>query len=123
MFDGSTDTCMDVTSTAEPVSPIHLYRCNLPADPNGIGYNVTVTHSNAFLNNTNNIQVFVFPSTEVDGKYYGKLCKIIGTQILGDDLVSSEFSCPCANVCILNVKALAQGDMRSQGRLCKIDIK
>ena len=114
---------MPVTSTAEPVSPIYLFKTTLPVDPNGIGYNVTVTYSNAFLNNTNNIQVFVFPSTKVDGKFYGKVCKIIDTQILGDDLVSSEFSCPCTNECVIQIKALAQGDMRSQGRLCEIDIK
>ena len=114
---------MPVTSTAEPVSPIYLFKTTLPVDPNGIGYNVTITHSNGFLNNTNNIQVFVFPSTKVDGKYYGKVCKIIDTQILADSLVNSEFSCPCTNECILQIKALAQGDMRSQGRLCEIDIK
>ena len=125
LFDGLSNTCMDVISTTEPVSPLHMIWSLVPSDPNGIGYNVTVTYTDAFLNDTNNIQVFVFPRDEVGvpAKYYGKVCDKMTTQTLGGDLVSSEFVCPCAEDCVIRVKALAQGDVRNQGRVCEIDIK
>ena len=125
MYDGLTSTCYEVTSTAKPVSQLLLLRHLVPADPNGIGYNITLTYSNAFLNDTNNIQVFAFPkkTVGVTAKWYGKVCDEMTPQTLGGDLVSSEFVCPCAEDCYIRVKVLAQGDVRNQGRVCEIDMK
>ena len=124
MYDTKTETCSHATTMASPVSPILLVQMPLLADPNGIGYNVNITHSDVFLNNTNDIQVFVTPRSGVGTPetFYGQLCERIASVALVDDLVRTQFACPCSNVCYITLKALAKGNIRNKARICSVDI-